>query len=176
MAESVEGTKSDWERENRWEDWILEEGRRRRSAKGIFFVYVWREREPLIHLTAWIWRRLWPRLVYTAGCFPEWAAQGRGTCSSLKHWSRGEPWMERCLVVPGKVHVLDLWNPQVEQSVAPKRKYLSLCFPLWTREEDTACNIRMKSKASVAQEDKSYDWSKSAGAGIYQHKQHKVYR
>lgn len=90
-AESVEGTRNDWERENRWEDWILEEGRRRQRAKGIFFVHVWREWEPLIHLTAWVWPGLRPRLVYTAGCFPERAAQGRGTCSSLNHWSRGEP-------------------------------------------------------------------------------------
>lgn len=34
---------------------------------------------------------LWPRLVYTAGCFPERAAQGRGTCISLRQWSRREP-------------------------------------------------------------------------------------
>lgn len=69
-----------------------------------------------MRLAAGIWRGLWPRLVYTAGCFPERAAQGRGTCSSPKHCSggvpdgRGEgvPGMERCLAVPGNGHVLDL--------------------------------------------------------------------
>ncbi|CAL8290485.1 unnamed protein product [Merluccius merluccius] len=35
--------------------------------------------------------RLRPSLVCTAGCFPEQAAQGRGTCFSPKHWSRGGP-------------------------------------------------------------------------------------
>lgn len=34
----------------------------------------------------------------------------------------------------------------------------------------------MKWKASAVQENKSYDWSKSSGAGNQQHKQHKVYR
>lgn len=98
-----------------------------------FCVCVWREWEPLIPLTAWIWRGLWPRLVYAAGCFPEQAAQGRGTCSSLKHWSRltggvRGSGMERCLMVPGNWHVLNLWNPQVEQSGDLQKKIFALVF------------------------------------------------
>lgn len=37
-------------------------------------------------------------------------------------------------------------------------------------------NLMMKPEASYAQEEKSCDWSELAGAGIYQHKQLKVYR
>lgn len=36
--------------------------------------------------------RLWPRLVCAAGCFPERAAQGRGTCSRLKQLVRRRAW------------------------------------------------------------------------------------
>lgn len=57
-----------------------------------------------------------------------------------------------------------------------QKKIFVLVFSLWPREEDTACNLRMKSKAAAAREDKSYDWSESAGAGNYQHKQRRVYR
>lgn len=57
--------------------------------RDFFFVYVWREWELLIQLTAWIWHGLRPRLVCSAGRFPERAAQGRGTCGSLRHWLRG---------------------------------------------------------------------------------------
>lgn len=136
-----------------------------------------------MHLTAGIWRGLWPRLVYTAGCFPERAAQGRGTCSRLKHWSTGVPgrrgegcWDGKMLGGSRKRTCAGFMKSSGRTERAPKRKHLSLCFAPWTREEDTACNLRMKSKASVAQEDKSYDWRESAGAGNYQHKQHKVYR
>lgn len=41
-----------------------------------------------MQLAAGTWRGLGPRLVDTAGLFPERTAQGRGTCSSLRHWSR----------------------------------------------------------------------------------------
>lgn len=108
------------------------------QSKGIFFVYVWREWEPLILLTAWIWRGLWPRLVYTVGCFPERAAQGRGTCSSLKHWSRGEPAEAGRGVLPGwkdawcfqeNGHVLDLWNLQVEPSDSQKKTFVLASVP-----------------------------------------------
>ena len=61
------------------------------SASGIFFSCVWREREPLVRLTAWSWPGLRPSLVYPAGCFPEQPAQGRGTCCSPKHWWRVGP-------------------------------------------------------------------------------------
>lgn len=37
-------------------------------------------------------------------------------------------------------------------------------FPQWSRDNDTLCGLRMKSKASVARQDKSYDWHKSASA------------
>lgn len=62
-----------------------------------------------MQLAAGSWRVLGPRLVNTAGLFPEWAAQGRGTCSSLRHGSgtrvglacgRGGG-MERCFLLPG---------------------------------------------------------------------------
>lgn len=59
-----------------------------------------------MQLAAGSWRVLGPRLVDTAGLFPEWAAQGRGTCSSLRHGSgilahgRGGG-MERCFLLPG---------------------------------------------------------------------------
>ena len=66
----------------------------------------------------------------------------------------------------------------MKSSGRTERKYLSLCFSpcVLQRWRTPLCNIGVKSEASVAQEDKSYDWSESAGSGNYQHKQHKVYR
>lgn len=158
--------------------------RRRRSAKGIFFVYVWREWEPLIHLTAWTWRGLWPRLVYTAGRFPERAAQGRGTCSSLKHWSRA--WRAgREVVGWGGLGWKDAlgfqerdmcWNPQVEAERPSQKKTFVLDFsPRGQAERKTLPAILGWSR-EIGQEGKSYDWRESTRAGDYQNKQHDVYR
>lgn len=80
------------------------------------------------------------------------AASNTGQEASLTGGARGAG-MERCLVVPGNGHVLDLWNRQVEQSDDPDRKYLSLCVPPWTREEeDTASNLTMKSRACAGEQ------------------------
>lgn len=181
--ESAEGTKSDWERENRWGDWILEEGRQREEWEGNLFLCMSGENGSLLYTS---------QREFGSGCglvssaqrgaflsgLPRGgapaAASNTGQEESLTGGARGAG-MERCLVVPGNGHVLDLWNPQVEQSDVPRRKHKSFMFPCGQeKEEDTACNLRMKSKASV--EDKSYDWSESAGAGNYQNKQHEVYR
>lgn len=66
------------------------EFQRRRSAKGIFFVCVCLERMGASYTARSVnlaWAAASSRL--PSGCFPERAAQGRGTCGSLRHWPRG---------------------------------------------------------------------------------------
>lgn len=121
------------------------EFKRRAGGRGVrrdsffFFVHVWREWEALIHLTAWRWPGRRARLVCTAGFFPERAAQGRGTCSRLRHWSRGEA--ERR--AEGLLGWKDAWwfqetdmcwiyeNLQVETEQRSRKKILLLGFSLW---------------------------------------------
>lgn len=100
-------------------------------------MYVWREWEPLIHFTAWIWpgavasSRLHSGLLSWAGCPGEGHLHQPQTLVKKRAWWEGVRGaeMERCSMVPGKWHVLDLWNLQVEQSNALWRKYLSPFFP-----------------------------------------------
>lgn len=80
-----------------------------------------------MQLAAGSWRVLGPRLVDTAGLFPEPAAPGRGTCSSLRHWSGKRTGGSDSLVVvvgwKDAFHFQEKgdgsWNPQVERSDRP---------------------------------------------------------
>ncbi len=120
--------------------------------------------------------RLHSGVLSWAGCPGEGHLQQPQTLVKRRAWQagRGGAGMERCLVVPGNGHVLDLWNPQVGQSDAPKRKYLSLCFPRGPERRRTLPAISGWNQKLLL--DKSYGWSESAGAGNHQNKQHKVYR
>lgn len=138
---------SGWERENRWKDWILEEVEKEECEGNLFCVCLERigasytphsvnlaraVASSRLHSSVLSWAGL------PMGGAPVAAASHTGQRVRLTDGVKGAQ-MERCLVVPGSRHVLDLWNPQVGQSNNPERKYLSLSLSPMDKRGEGHC-------------------------------------
>lgn len=173
--------KSDWERENRWKDWILEQAEQE-SEGNLFCVCLERmgasyTPHSVSMARAMALSRLHSGVLSWAVCPGEGHLQQPQTLVKRRAWQagRGVPGWKDALVVPGNRHVLDLWNPQVEQSDDRKRKYLPLCFPPVDKRRGY-CQQCYDEVESLHRRTEVMFGASRTSAGNYQNKQHKVYR